>query len=85
MFLFRGYHWYKTWYAFDKSVVWNLNDYGFLVSLFFKMKNQNEDSCAFPMHLSVTNLLFFHSGAPLLSVHLPTSGRRQDDEEGIWA
>lgn len=57
----------------------------FFFSSLFKIKKQSEDQCAFAVHPSVTNLLFFHSGAPLLSVHLLTPGRPQDDEEGIWA
>ena len=30
----------------------------------FKIKKQSEDQCAFAVHPGVTNLLFFHSGAP---------------------
>lgn len=75
----------KLSYVFDKSVMWNLSYYGFFFSSLFKIKTQSEDQCAFAVHPSVTNLLFFHSGAPLLSAHLLTPGRPQDDEEGIWA
>lgn len=71
-------------YVFDKSVIWNSSYYR-VFFLRFQINKQSEDQCAFAVHHGVTNLLFFHSGAPLPSGDFPTLGRPQDDEEGIWA
>lgn len=54
----------KLGYAFDKPAMWTLSDCGFF-SLLFQMK-QKVQNRVLSVHVGVTNLLFFHSGAPPL-------------------